>query len=691
MTILARVKPSWPVIVQGTGGITVSQSNGRALIGFDYNESETGSELNQAIDAANSAADTALAAAASIPGKASDADMDAAVDDKYTTPEKNVYIIIKNKKYIDVEDKGAIIDSNTSSASVNAQAMADAISALGSNGGRIIVPTGGIMYIDDALINLTARKGIEICGYGSSSGQSTFATRIIYTPSSGSLVRLNNCQSIIFRHLSLYYSAADYSGTFIDLRGTLAANTSFILFDDFEIGGTNSSSKNALLVDVSNSYKSTFNNGYIRNGYYGIVGARQADKSDFCNKTLINDVEFDAALQVPVVAGGMNWEVNSCIFEPPKGAAGGLDAIMASPWGLMGLKVSGTQFADAGASAGSWINLESDTDFGSPGTIQTVHIGDANVFQCGSHATSGFAIDLGATKGGSVTNNYFNKSNDIGFIIHNGSSGIIVEGNTPHTSGGPGVGKIWASVDYPTGLSRVADTQGDGFKITEKVTFSGASNAHAAFNFGPYNGVPTSPVVGDILFNGTTFQWRLSAGWVTAATTNSNLGIFAATTSAQLRGIISDETGTGALVFATSPALVTPDLGVATATSINGVALDNNAWSAYTPTITANSGTYTTVSATGRYKQIGKTVICEGTVTTTDIGTGTGATYVTLPVTAKSATAYAGSGYIKSTAAGLSVGIFDTDATHIRLYTASGGTAAANGLLLNFTITYEAA
>ena len=38
----------------------------------------------------------------------------------------------------------------------------------------------------------------------------------------------------------------------------------------------------------------------------------------------------------------------------------------------------------------------------------------------------------------------------------------------------------------------------------------------------------------------------------------SPLSQFATTTSAQLAGVISDETGTGALVFATSPALVTP-------------------------------------------------------------------------------------------------------------------------------------
>ena len=52
------------------------------------------------------------------------------------------------------------------------------------------------------------------------------------------------------------------------------------------------------------------------------------------------------------------------------------------------------------------------------------------------------------------------------------------------------------------------------------------------------------------------------------------LSQFAATTSSQLAGVISDETGGGALVFATSPTLVTPTLGVALATSINGVTIN---------------------------------------------------------------------------------------------------------------------
>lgn len=50
------------------------------------------------------------------------------------------------------------------------------------------------------------------------------------------------------------------------------------------------------------------------------------------------------------------------------------------------------------------------------------------------------------------------------------------------------------------------------------------------------------------------------------------LSQFSPTTSAELAGVISDETGTGLLVFATSPTLITPVLGVASATSLNAVA-----------------------------------------------------------------------------------------------------------------------
>lgn len=71
--------------------------------------------------------------------------------------------------------------------------------------------------------------------------------------------------------------------------------------------------------------------------------------------------------------------------------------------------------------------------------------------------------------------------------------------------------------------------------------------------------------------SGTLNAARLPA---TAALTGSSLAQFAATTSLELKTLISDETGSGALVFATSPTLETPVLGVASATSLNTALLN---------------------------------------------------------------------------------------------------------------------
>ena len=85
--------------------------------------------------------------------------------------------------------------------------------------------------------------------------------------------------------------------------------------------------------------------------------------------------------------------------------------------------------------------------------------------------------------------------------------------------------------------------------------------------------------------------------------------------SANLAAALTDETGSGANVFATSPTLVTPTLGVATATSLQGI-IGN---------VTPAAGTFTTVTAstTGAVATF-TTTQTSGTAVTINVDGGSG-------------------------------------------------------------------
>jgi hypothetical protein len=82
---------------------------------------------------------------------------------------------------------------------------------------------------------------------------------------------------------------------------------------------------------------------------------------------------------------------------------------------------------------------------------------------------------------------------------------------------------------------------------------------------GTWNGSSISTTYTDAKVTSVNGQVGAATGF---ATTANSLSQFASTTSAQLATLISDETGSGALVFATTPTLVTPVLGLATGTSV---------------------------------------------------------------------------------------------------------------------------
>jgi hypothetical protein len=146
-------------------------------------------------------------------------------------------------------------------------------------------------------------------------------------------------------------------------------------------------------------------------------------------------------------------------------------------------------------------------------------------------------------------------------------SGAIAMGTNKITSmGTPTASTDAATKGYVDGVT-VAPSN-----LTGPITSVGAATSIASqTGTGTKFVVDTSPtLVTPVLgvatatsINGTTIP-----STKTLVVTTDKLSTLAATTSSELAGVISDETGSGALVFATSPTLVTPILGTPTSVTL---------------------------------------------------------------------------------------------------------------------------
>jgi len=130
------------------------------------------------------------------------------------------------------------------------------------------------------------------------------------------------------------------------------------------------------------------------------------------------------------------------------------------------------------------------------------------------------------------------------------------------------------------------------------------------------NALATSPTLVTPILGTPTSGTLTNATGLPISTGVAGLGTGVATflatpSSANLASALTDETGSGAAVFATSPTLVTPVLGVATATSINGTTIPSSA----TLVKTSDTGTVTS------------TMLLDGTILNADVNASAAIAY----------------------------------------------------------------
>jgi len=214
-------------------------------------------------------------------------------------------------------------------------------------------------------------------------------------------------------------------------------------------------------------------------------------------------------------------------------------------------------------------------------------------------------------------------TNATGLPISTGVSGL-----------GTGVATFLATPSSANLLSAITDETGSGFLVfatsptltTPTLGVATATSVNKLTITAPATSATLTIADGKTLTSSNTLTFTgtdsssvaFGAGGTVAYTANK-LSAFSATTSAELAGVISDETGSGVLVFGTSPAittsLTTPSTTFAlvntTATTVNfagaattlsigaatGTATINNAEVVITGNLTVN-GTTTTVNST---------------------------------------------------------------------------------------------
>ena len=120
-----------------------------------------------------------------------------------------------------------------------------------------------------------------------------------------------------------------------------------------------------------------------------------------------------------------------------------------------------------------------------------------------------------------------------------------------------------------------------------------------------------TPADNEVLaYDTTASKWiNQTAAEAGVASSGAKLSDFAATTSAELAGIISDETGSGTLVFATSPTLVTPALG--TPSALVGTNISGTASNLTSGNVTTNANLTGEVTSSGNTSTIADDIIQE--------------------------------------------------------------------------------
>lgn len=250
---------------------------------------------------------------------------------------------------------------------------------------------------------------------------------------------------------------------------------------------------------------------------------------------------------------------------------------------------------------------------GSGGTVTTVlPLTGTSTISCPTCAVTGSGLNqFAATTSAQLASTISDAS----------GSGALIFGTSPTLTtpnlGTPSAINL-ANATFPASIGLTANPLSQ-FASTTSAQLAGVMSNETGTGLLVFGTSPT--LVTPILGTPTSVNLANATFPASIALTANTLAQFAVTTSAQFAGVITDETGTGVIVYSTSPTLTAPNLGTPTAVNLSNAS--NLPWTAITgQPCNGNENVASSTTPTFSATTCSSRIVLTGNITTFTLAAG---------------------------------------------------------------------